>query len=129
MTTSCRSWWRNCAQQTDPAIVDIDAMEDRIAPISVDTSEVRELIASLELCHHKAERWIDNIVQAIGAGTTEKGLGTRPPGEVHPAAAMWFAAITAALFSSLIFICHGRSPLGENVPVISALTVFTQSPA
>jgi hypothetical protein len=54
--------------------------------------EVRELISSLELCHHKAERWVHNIVEAIGTGTTDKGLGTRPPGPLHEAEEVWAKA-------------------------------------
>ena len=34
MTTSHRSWWRNCALEADSEILDIDRMEDDIAPLS-----------------------------------------------------------------------------------------------
>ena len=74
MTTSCRSWWRNCALEADSEILAIDRMEDGIVPIPENVSKIRELIASLELCHHKAERWVANIIEAIGAGGTSKGL-------------------------------------------------------
>ena len=57
MTTSCRSWWRNCALEADSEILDIDRMEDHIAPIDPKVSKIRELIGSLEMCHHKAEKW------------------------------------------------------------------------
>jgi hypothetical protein len=66
MTTSCRSWWRNCALEADSEILAIDRMEDHIAPIAANVSKIRELISSLELCHHKAERWVGNIIEAIG---------------------------------------------------------------
>jgi hypothetical protein len=89
MTTSCRSWWRNCALHADSEIMAIDGMEDRIAPIGADVSNIRELISSIELCHHKAERWVYNIVEAIGAGETTKGLGTRSPGQRHPSETVW----------------------------------------
>ena len=84
MTTSCRLWWRNCALHADPEIMAIDGMEDHIAPIGTNVSKIRELISSLELCHHKADRWVYNIIEAIGAGETTKGLGTRSPDQQHP---------------------------------------------
>jgi len=55
-----------------------------MAPIAANVSKIRELIGSLELCHHKAERWVSNIMEAIATGETSKGLGTRTPGQVHP---------------------------------------------
>jgi len=64
-------------------------MEDHFAPVGPDVSRVRELISSLELCHHKADRWVCNIIEAIGAGETPKGLGTRSPGQQHPAEQAW----------------------------------------
>jgi hypothetical protein len=132
MTASCRPWWRNCALEVDSEILAIDAMEDRIAPLSPEVSGIRELISSLELCHHKSERWVRNILEAIGAGKTEKGLGTRAPGQQHPTEEVWqnaCAALSAwvagspaasvdltigAVPGSLLLACLGeRSPLKE----------------
>lgn len=95
MTPSCRSWWRNCALNADSEILAIDSLEDRIAPIDQNVTQIRELISALELCHHKAERWVDNIIKAIGAEATTKGLGTRSPGELHPAEEVWQNACAA----------------------------------
>ena len=95
MATSCRSWWRNCALHADPEITAIDGMEDRIAPIGANVSKIRELISSLELCHHKADRWVYNIIEAIGAEETTKGLGTRSPGQQHPSETVWQNACAA----------------------------------
>jgi hypothetical protein len=95
MTTSCRLWWRNCALEADSEILSIDRIEDHIAPIDPDIAKIRELISSLELCHHKAERWVGNIIKAIGAGETRKGLGTRSPGQQHPAEKVWQNACAA----------------------------------
>jgi len=95
MTTSCRSLWRNCALTVDQEILTVDELEDRIAPIAAGATQTRELIASLELCHHKAERWIYNIVETIGSGETAKGLGTRSPGEPHCAERVWQNACAA----------------------------------
>jgi hypothetical protein len=55
-------------------------------------SRTRELISTLELCHHKAERWVANIVSAIASGDTAKGLGTRPAGAAHPVERTWKSA-------------------------------------
>lgn len=107
MTTSCRSWWRNCALEADSEILAIDMMEDHIAPIAANVSKIRELISSLELCHHKAERWVGNIIEAIGAGDTKKGLGTRLPGQEHPTEIVW-QNVCAAL-SAWVAGCPGTS--------------------
>lgn len=96
MASELRSWWRNCAFEADSEILAIDRLEDEVAPISADARGVRELIASLELCHHKAEGWVHNIIEAIGAGTTQKGLGTRGPERAeHPAEIVWQGACAA----------------------------------
>ncbi|MFB3829964.1 MAG: hypothetical protein ACE15B_24560 [Bryobacteraceae bacterium] len=92
MTQACRSWWRNCAIEADSEVLEIDQLEDEIAPLASDVARIRELISSLELCHHKAARWVHNIIEAIGLGETSKGLGTRPPGQLHPAEEVWQAA-------------------------------------
>lgn len=95
MTTACRAWWRNCALKPDAEVLAIDGMEDQIAPLTKLAMEIRELISSLELCHHKAERRVDNIIDAIGAGATEKGPGTGEPGRRHPAVDAWRNACAA----------------------------------
>jgi len=95
MTTSCRTWWRNCAQQADSEILNIDMMEDEIVPLAPNIARIRELISSLELCHHKAERWVYNIIEAIGAGETPKGPGRRSPGQQHPAEILRQSSCTA----------------------------------
>ena len=95
MTASLRSWWRNCALEADSEIRSIDSMEDNLASIDPKQSKIRELISCLELCHHKAERWVENIVEAIGAGETGKGLGTRLPDQQHPAEKIWQNACAA----------------------------------
>ena len=95
MTRSLRPWWRNCALKPDPEILKIDKMEDRIAPLTQSISKIRELISSLELCHHKADRWVANIIEAIGTGETQKGLGTREANRVHSVERVWQNACAA----------------------------------
>jgi hypothetical protein len=82
-------------------------MEDHIAPIGANVSKIRELISSLELCHHKAERWVSNIIEAIGTGETKKGLGTRSPGQQHPTEKAWQNACAA--LSAWVAGCPGAS--------------------
>jgi hypothetical protein len=89
MTTPLRPCWCNCALHADQEIREIDQMEDLAAPIDPALQRIRELITGLELCHHKADRWVENIIEAIAAGETTKGLGTRTPGELHPVEAVW----------------------------------------
>ncbi len=81
---SSRSWWRNCVLHEDAEIEAIDSMEGELSRVSKELTQIRELISSLELCHHKAERWVDNILEGIATGKTTKGLGTRAPGQMHP---------------------------------------------
>lgn len=89
MEKSLRSWWQNCAMEADSEILDIDKWEDEIAPIPHNVTKIRELISALELCHHKADRWVDNIIEAIGGGRTDKGLGTRRPDQHHSVEETW----------------------------------------
>jgi len=85
-----RSSWQNCARDPDQEILAIDEMEDSLAPLDENTIKIRRLISSLELCHHKAERWVELIIEAIGNGYAHKGpVGTRPRGTRHPIEDRW----------------------------------------
>lgn len=95
MVKSLRQWWCNCAVAADSEILEIDGKEDNIAPLDPNVSKIRGLISTLELCHHKADRWVDNILEAIGAGKTQKGLGTRPAASQHPTEKIWQNACAA----------------------------------
>jgi len=105
MDEPCRPPWRNCTQTADVEILAIDAMEDGLAPLSAGAAAVRGLISAIELCHHKAARWVENTIQAIGDGGTSKGLGTRDPGRLHDAELVWQAACDA-----LSAWCAGHPP-------------------
>ena len=86
---ACRTWWQNCASKADVEIRDIDRIEDDISPLPANVSEIRELISSLEMCHHKADRWVYNIIEAIASERAVKGLGTRSAGQSHPVEQIW----------------------------------------
>ena len=94
MCDTQRAWWRNCVDPPSQAMLDIDALIDGAA-LSQGVLRVRRLIGSLEMCHHKAERWVELILEGIAAGDTGKGMGTRPPGSRHPAEDSWQSACDA----------------------------------
>jgi hypothetical protein len=75
--------------EADPEVLEIDRMEDELGALDDDASSIRQLISTLELCHHKAESWVGNVIEAIGQGQTVKGLGTRDPGQRHPVEQVW----------------------------------------
>jgi hypothetical protein len=129
-----QEWWNNCSidHKADSEILAIDSLEDQIAPIAANVSRIRKLIGSLEMCHHKAEKWVSNIIEAIAAGETSKGLGTRTPGHIHPteivsknacaALSAWVAGCPSTSIdlpigtvpASRVLACLGeRSPLKE----------------
>jgi hypothetical protein len=85
----------NCGVETDEEMLAIDRLEDELSPLPENIARIRKLISTLELCHHKAERWVTNIIEAIGEGDTNKGLGTRPAGDFHPAERDWLHVCTA----------------------------------
>ncbi len=117
MSAACRSSWRNCAVEADLEILEIDRLEDEIAPVASDVLRIRDLISGLELCHHKAERWVHNIIEAISLGETGKGLGTRPAGQPHPAEQVWQSAC-----DSLSAWCGGY-PAASNDLCVGAVPV------
>ncbi len=95
MATECRMCWRNCAVEADAEMLEIDRLDDALGSVDPNVTKIRELISTLELCHHKAERWVESIIEAIGSGQTRKGLGTRPPGQAHPVETIWQNACAA----------------------------------
>ena len=46
--TACRSWWRNCALETDPEMLAIDGMEDQLAPVGEDLLKVRGEVTAVD---------------------------------------------------------------------------------
>jgi len=101
MSPTVRSCWRNCYPADgkgalgDKERLAIDAMEDALAPLDESAIKIRKCITCFEACHHKAPRWLELIIQAIGSGSTSKGPGTRPPGKRAPIEQVWQHAVAA----------------------------------
>ena len=75
----CRAWWQNCGVEADAEMLDIDKMEDSIAPLNEQTTRIRELITRFELCYHEADKEAERIARAIGAGRCPRQSKARPP--------------------------------------------------
>ena len=119
-----RPCWNNCPiQLEDDEVHRIDAMEDALSPLSAELKRVRGLITSLEMCHHKAERWVSLIVEAITTGGTGKGPGTRPRGSRHPVEDVWDACIRIlSAWCDGTAVRDGEEICGLRAPeVVSAL--------
>ncbi|MDP6380219.1 MAG: hypothetical protein QF662_02640 [Phycisphaerae bacterium] len=90
MTAALRPWWGNCdGDPQDKEIVAIDAMEDSLEPLDEQAAHIRALIRSLQLCHHKAERHVNLIVEAIGSGSSTKDPRKAGVGCGHPREELW----------------------------------------
>ncbi len=87
-------WWDNCGA-TDRETAELDRVEAALGPLAENVRETRALIGGIEMCHHKAERWVERIIDAIGSGQPGGGLGSRPPGRRHPIESSWAAACDA----------------------------------
>lgn len=96
-------WWRNCAGVPDAETETLDRIEHQLDSVPEHVWRTRELIAMLEMCHHKAQRWVEHIVDAIGTERPEGGLGSRTEGQHHPIENMWQAACDV-----LSAWCEGR---------------------
>ena len=87
-------WWDNCGT-TDRETAELDRIEATLGPLAENVRQTRALIGGIEMCHHKAERWVERIIDAIGSGQPSGGLGSRPPGRHHPIEDTWTAACEA----------------------------------
>ncbi|MHC4354695.1 MAG: hypothetical protein ACYS0H_18485 [Planctomycetota bacterium] len=84
------SWWQNCGAEADAEMLEIDAMEDAIAPLDEQTTRIRELITRFEACYHEADKEAEFIISGIGSGQCPKESNERPPQTVtryYPAGA------------------------------------------
>lgn len=87
-------WWDNCGT-TDQETAELDRIEDALGPLAENVRQTRALIGGIEMCHHKSERWVEKIIDAIGSGQPGGGLGSRPPGQRHPIETTWAVACEA----------------------------------
>jgi len=84
-STNLKSWWLNCYGPDDKSflrdkeLMAIDAMEDSIAPLDVQTTRIRKLITRFEACYHEADKEAERIVKAIATGRCPKESHARPP--------------------------------------------------
>jgi len=76
---SVRSCWRNCDTEGDCELLNIDKMEDYIAPLDDETAKIRQLITGFELCYHEADKEAEYISKAIGVGQCPERSNERPP--------------------------------------------------
>jgi hypothetical protein len=74
----CRECWLNCGVQPDAEMLDIDRMEDALAPLDEQAVRIRELISRFESCYHQADRQAEMIAGAIGAGRCPEESSERP---------------------------------------------------
>jgi len=68
-----------CGIEMDAEVLEIDRMEDSIAPLDEETTRIRQLITGFELCYHEADKEAEYIAQAIGAGHCPERSNDRPP--------------------------------------------------
>jgi hypothetical protein len=80
MDNACRTCWQNCGVEADAEMLEIDRMEDAIAPLNEQTTRIRALITRYEACYHEADREAELIVGAIGKGRCPAESNERPPG-------------------------------------------------
>jgi len=76
---AARPCWCNLGGEADSEMLDIDKMEDSIAPLDEDTTKIRQLITCFELCYHEADKEAEYIAKAIGAGRCPERSNERPP--------------------------------------------------
>ncbi len=100
-----RECWANTGAEPDEETRAIDALEDSLGPLDGNTLHIRRLTGTLEMCHHKAERHVEIIIEAIGAGRTAKAKGRREPGSVPPREMEY-----QALIEALSAWCQGSPP-------------------
>ena len=75
MAEDIRECWRNAAEKADSEILEIDKMEDSIAPLDEQTTKIRQLIRCFEACYHEADKEAERIVKAIGTGLCPEESG------------------------------------------------------
>ena len=79
MNHPCKACWQNCGVEADAEMLEIDRMEDAMAPLDETTTRIRALITRYEACYHEADKEAERIAGAIGAGHCPAEPDERPP--------------------------------------------------
>ena len=79
MNHPCKACWQNCGVEADAEMLEIDRMEDAMAPLYEQTIRIRALITRYEACYHEADKEAERIVRAIEAGQCLVESDERPP--------------------------------------------------
>jgi hypothetical protein len=85
MSANLRTCWWNCFAPDDKSFLDdseileIDAMEDSLAPLDDKTAAVRQIITRFEACYHEADKEAEYIIKSIAAGHCLEQSKERPP--------------------------------------------------
>ena len=72
-------YWQACGIEVDAEVLEIDAMEDAIAPLNEQTTQISALITAFSSCYHEADKEAERIIQAIGSGEPPEEEKERPP--------------------------------------------------
>ena len=72
-------YWRACGIEVDAEVLETDAMEDSIAPLNEQATQIRGLITAFSSCYHEADKEAERIIRAIGAGEPPAEEKDRPP--------------------------------------------------
>jgi hypothetical protein len=62
-------YWQACGIEVDAEVLEIDRMEDSIAPLNEQTTQISALITAFSSCYHEADKEAERIIQAIGSGS------------------------------------------------------------
>jgi hypothetical protein len=72
-------YWQACGVEVDDEVLEIDKMEDSIAPLDQNTIKITHIISGFGLCYHEADKEAQYIAQAIGVGRCPPRSDERPP--------------------------------------------------
>jgi len=72
-------YWQACGIEVDAEVLEIDRMEDAIAPLNEQTTQISALITAFSSCYHEADKEAERIIQAIGSGQPPAESNERPP--------------------------------------------------
>ncbi|MHC4704968.1 MAG: hypothetical protein ACYTFQ_30835 [Planctomycetota bacterium] len=72
-------YWQACGIEVDAEVLEIDRMEDAIAPLNEQTQQIDGLIAAFSSCYHEADKEAERIIRAIGSGQPPEEETQRPP--------------------------------------------------